>query len=241
MNEHVDDLLALYALGGLEADEARRVDAHLSQCAACRALAEQEQRLVLAVAAATPPRAPDADLKVRLLAKIGAAKTKPAHQADRQPNWLALPRWVLAGLSLALALLAGWNVYLTREINTLQRQVRGSTGAVALISSPSTEAITLEGRGAMPSASGQAYVDFDSQDVVLIVRHLDPLPADKTYQAWVVTDDGPKSAGLMDVNASGWGMTWLDVPFVAGGWVCVSVEPSGGSQEPSDVVLWGGQ
>jgi anti-sigma-K factor RskA len=241
MNEHVDDLLALYALGGLEADEARRVDAHLTQCAPCRALAKQEQQLVLAVAAATPPRAPDSRLKARLLAQVGAVQSKPARHTDRQPNWLALPRWVLAGLSLALALLAGWNVYLTREIQTLQRQVRGSTSAVALISSPDTAAITLEGRGAMPSASGQAYVDFDSQDVVLIVRRLEPLPADKIYQAWVVTDDGPKSAGLMDVNANGWGMTWLDVPFVSGGWVCVSVEPSGGSLEPTEVVLWGGE
>ena len=240
MNEHVDDLLALHALGGLEADELARVDAHLDECAACRALAEQEQQLVRAVAAATP-RPPDPKLKARLLARVGASPPALVHGGSQRANWLALPRWVLATLSLALALLAGWNVYLTREITTLQRQVRGSTGAVALISSPSTESFALGGRGPMPSASGQAYVDHYSQDVVLVVRHLEPLEADKTYQTWVVTDDGPMSAGFMEVSASGWGMRWLDVPFVTGGWVCVSVEPSGGSQEPSEIVLWGGE
>lgn len=238
MNEHVDELLALYALGGLETDEAQRVEAHLARCEACRAEAGRQQQLVLAVAAAVPPQAPDPRAKERLLARVGAAATDVARP---QANWLALPRWVLAGLSLALALLAGWNVFLTQEINSLQRQVRGSTGAVALISSPDTAAITLEGRGTMPAASGQAYVDFDSQDVVLVVRHLEPLPAGKTYQAWVVSDEGPKSAGFVDVTGNGWGMRWLDVPFVSGGWVCVSVEPSGGSQQPSDVVLWGGE
>ncbi len=241
MNEHVDDLLALHALGGLEPDELARVDAHLAACAACRALAQHEERTVLAVAAATPPHLPDPRLKASLLARVGSAPSDPARPGSQPANWLALPRWVLAGLSLALAVLAGWNVYLTREISTLQRQVRGSTGAVALISSPETDSFALGGRGPMPSASGQAYVDHDSQDVVLVVRHLEPLAADKTYQAWVVTDDGPMSAGFMDVTASGWGMKWLDVPFVTGGWVCVSVEPTGGSAEPSEVVLWGGE
>jgi anti-sigma-K factor RskA len=238
MNEHVEELLSLYALGGLESGEAAQVETHLAQCAACRSLAQQEQRLVQALALAVPPQAPSPRLRARLLERVGAAAASPAGSA--QPTyWLALPRWVLAGLSLALALLTGWNVYLTRQINGLQQQARSTTGAVAFMAAPTTQAFDLVG-GDEAIATGRAFVGGESQEVVLVVQNLSPLPVGQVYQTWVVTDLGATSAGLLEVSNSGWAMKWLDVPLVAGGWICVSVEPEGGSREPTDVVLWGG-
>jgi anti-sigma-K factor RskA len=242
MNEHVDELLALHALGGLEPDEQQQVEAHLQRCAACRAEADRQATLVAVLAASVPPAVPDPRLRARLLARAGIQATTRRGAASKAPrDWLALPRWLVLGASLALAVLVGWNVYLTQQMGNLQRQVRWSTGAVALISGPATEEIALEGQGAFSGASGEAYVNHDSQDVVLIVRRLDPLAAGRTYQAWLITDQGPVSAGLFGVTDTGWGMTWLDVPFSPGSAIGVSVEPQGGSQQPTEVVLLGGQ
>lgn len=236
MNEHVDELLALYALGGLEPDEVQRVEAHLPRCAACQAEAQNQQRLITALAATAPPLEPDPRLRARLLARAERAQAAASRPAPRQ--W-TLPRWVPITLSLALAVLAGWNVYLTQEIGSLRRQVRGSIGAVALMAAPNTQAISLTAREAMPLAGGQAYLDGDSRDLVLVVRQLTPPKPDQAYQTWLITEDGPVSTGPLEVSAAGWGMAWLNRPYITGSAICVSLEPASGSAEPTEVVLWG--
>lgn len=250
MNEHVNDLLALYALDGLEPEERGQVETHLAGCAACRAAAERELRLVGMLAESLPAHTPDPRLRAQTLARVGIRSAKPARPvrpaaepkaADPQRGWLTLPRWVPVALSLVLAVLAGWNVYLTGELNTLQRQLAGTTRAVGLITSPATAAIELN--AAEPegtTAHGNAYVNSNSQGVVLVVQQLTPLATDETYQAWMITDDGPVSAGLFNVTDNGWGMTWLSVPFAPGAAIGVSREPAGGSEQPTQVVLLGG-
>lgn len=249
MNEHVNDLLALYALDGLEPDERRQVEAHLEGCAACRAEAERELGLVALLAESLPPQAPDPRLRAQTLARVGIHSAKPARPArpaaaraaDPQSGWLTLPRWVPVALSLVLAVLAGWNVYLTGELNALQRQLAGTTRAVGLITSPSTAAIALAPAEAEAApARGNAYVNSNSQGVVLVVQQLTPLTTDETYQAWLITADGAVSAGLFKVTDTGWGMTWLSIPFAPGAAIGVSREPAGGSEQPTHVVLLGG-
>ncbi len=248
MNEHVTDLLALYALDGLEPDERRGVETHLAVCAACRAEAEREARLVAVLAESLPLVAPDPRLRAKTLARVGVRSAKPSRPAraaepradDKPRGWLTLPRWVPVALSVVLAVLAGWNVYLTGELNALQQQLTGTTRAVGLITSPATEAIELASAEGDPTAHGNAYVNTTSQGVVLVVQRLAPLPTNQTYQAWLITDSGPVSAGLFNVTDAGWGMTWLSIPFTPGAAVGVSREPAGGSEQPTEVVLLGG-
>ena len=248
MNEHVIDQLALYALDGLEPDEHRMVDAHLAFCAACQAEAEREARLVAVLAESIPTAGPDPRLRAKTLARLGirsAQPSRPARPTAKNPDtprgWLTLPRWVPVALSLVLAVLAGWNVYLTSEVNTLRQQVVGATRAVGLITAATTKAIALAAADGDPAAGhGNAYVNVESHAVVLVVQQLAPLAANEIYQAWLMTDAGPVSAGLFSVTATGWGMTWLSVPFETGAVIGVSREPAGGSVEPTVVVLVGG-
>jgi anti-sigma-K factor RskA len=72
---------------------------------------------------------------------------------------------------------------------------------------------------------------------VLIVQRLEPPETNETYQAWIITDHGPVSAGLFETTENGWGMTWLEAPFMPGSAIGVSVEPTGGSAQPTEVVL----
>ena len=244
MNEHVVDLLALYALDGLEPEERAQVEAHLAGCAACRAEAAREQTLVALLAEGLPAAVPDPRLRAKTLGRIGIKSAKPARPvAPRQPapGGITLPRWVPVLLSLALAVLAGWNVYLTGQLSTLQRQLTTTTRAVGLITGPATASIDLRPPDGLTEMRGSAYVSTDAQSVVLVVQHLAPLPEDETYQAWLITDNGPVSAGLFAVNNNGWGMTWLQLPFAPGAAIGVSREPAGGSAQPTQVVLVGAQ
>jgi hypothetical protein len=143
----------------------------------------------------------------------------------------------MAAMLAGLVGLLAWNVYLTDRISSLQQQVRAQSAAVALISSPLTRALPLRGQGPWATASGHAYVDPDSRSIVLIVQNLEPLDDNHVYQAWVITDAGPTSAGTVNVTRSGWGMSWLSAPYADQGWLCVSVEPEGGSEAPTQVIL----
>jgi anti-sigma factor RsiW len=248
MNEHVVDLLALYALDGLEPDERAMVEAHLATCAACRAEAEREAALVGVLAASLPEVKPDPRLRAATLARVGiksappprSRPVQPAPARDPRPGWLTLPRWVPVAFSVVMAVLAGWNVFLTGQINTLNRQLQGSTQAMAIMANNATTLIQLAAADGTGAEVGHAYVSDDSQNVVLVVEDLDPLATNQTYQAWLITDNGPQSAGLFSVTPTGWGMTELTIPFTPGAAIGVSREPAGGSAAPTDVVLLGG-
>jgi anti-sigma-K factor RskA len=74
---------------------------------------------------------------------------------------------------------------------------------------------------------------------VLVVQQLKPLAPDMTYQAWIITDAGPRSAGIFRVSEAGMGMTLLEAPYAPGSAIGVSLEPAGGSPQPTQVVLLG--
>ncbi len=243
MNEHVDELLALYALGGMEADELRNVTAHLAICAACQAEAQRQTTLVAALTSSVPPRAPNPRLRAQVLTRIGvapsaraAAQPRPVPvRPPRQP--LGLSRWLAGAFAMLAAALIGWNVFLTNQVVTLQQRVQYNQNALALIASADTAHMPLLGQGAFATAGGNAYINQKTQDVVLVVQQLKPLNADQTYQAWIIGSQGPVSAGLFRVSDTGWGMTWLSTPYVQGGVIGVSLEPNGGSPKPTQVVL----
>src|SRR5579859_4944778 len=232
MNEHVVDLLALYALGGLEADELKSVSDHLAVCAACRAEADRQEALVAVLASSVPARAPNPRLRAATLARAGitstavpAARPRPARPAPT------------AGLAVLMVAVLAWNVFLTSQVVTLQHRVQYNQNALALIAGSNTAHVPLVGQGAFAAADGNAYIDQKTMDIVLVVQKLQPLPPDQTYQAWVISSQGPVSAGTFQVSENGWGMAWLDVPYVQGGAIGVSLEPKAGSPKPTHVVL----
>jgi anti-sigma-K factor RskA len=247
MNEHVDDLLALYALGGLEGDELKAVVEHLAVCPVCQAEANRQASLVAVLAASVPARTPDPRLRSQVLSKVGQGLRAPMKQAAtgqpsaRQPLRLALPRWLAAGLAVLAIGLIGWNIYLTNQVIGLQHRVEYNQNALALIAGSNTGHVALQGQGAFAAAGGNAYIDQKTNDVVLVVQQLLPLAANQTYQAWIISAQGPKSAGLFTVSDTGWGMTWLNMPYIQGSAIGVSVEPKDGSSQPTTVVLLSAQ
>ena len=71
--------------------------------------------------------------------------------------------------------------------------------------------------------------------MVFTASNLPPLPAGRVYQVWVVTGPAPVSAGLLNPDASGGGLTFFstppDIPPPTA--VAVTLEPAGGVPAPT--------
>lgn len=68
---HANDLPA-FALGALDAEEARLVHGHVAICPRCRAMLKAYQAVVCLLPYAAPPQSPPARLRWRLLASVAA-------------------------------------------------------------------------------------------------------------------------------------------------------------------------
>jgi anti-sigma factor RsiW len=265
MNDHVEELLALYALGGLEPDELQRVEAHLAVCSACRQEADRLLALTVLVSQSAPPVEPKPELRSSILQRIQGARlplaprsVRPERPSTTPPRRATRPglSWAFAALGfLTLVSLLGWNLALnaqlnglrgqvatqTQRIEDLSRQVEAQQKAASVIAAQTTHTINLSAPSSPPDASGRAFVSAGARTVVIMVQ-LRPLTSDQTYQTWLITDAGPQPSDVFTVNAEGLGLITVTVPdqladFTAIG---ISVEPAGGSQTPTEVVLVGG-
>ncbi len=170
-------------------------------------------------------------------------------------------RWALplaAGLVLALLGLSGWQrLHMERqrgEIAQLSghlREVNLESGELAryrqelaeaqaklsVLAASGVEVCSLhpmEDRLAAAPPTVTLFVAPDHQHWYLRVDGLEPSPKDRAYQLWFITDEGSQvSAGTFDSRLGS--RTELTSATMPGGTVAVSVtvEPLGGSPEPS--------
>jgi anti-sigma factor RsiW len=86
MAGHVDDLVAAYALGALDADEAAAVDAHIRGCRDCERDLGNAERTAGMLAYTAPLYSPAPDVKAALFSRVShtqraaAAASLPTHQ-----------------------------------------------------------------------------------------------------------------------------------------------------------------
>ncbi|WP_328904182.1 anti-sigma factor [Streptomyces sp. NBC_00441] len=245
-----------YALHALPEDERLDFERHLKGCASCRAeVAELQATAALlgqATAAAPPPAwREEVFRKVALTpqeAPVGAEETAPpprapvaaqpvpvtsaagsrAYAPSRQP-----PRVVLAAcVAVVLACLgiATWQYEEAQDARTTAEQVREQQDDVArVLTAPDVKLENQEMRD-----GGTVTVAFSRSEnaATLAVSGLPPLAGDKTYEAWFIEDGEPVPAGLLG-SSPAQGLTLLDGPVGDATAVALSVEPSGGSPQPS--------
>jgi len=171
-------------------------------------------------------------------AGIGA---RPPHRERRAIS--LRPAWVFAALNMAVVVaLLGWNFYLNGQLNTLRRQLGKQEQYMSVLLSTTKREIVLTAQDNDPANRARAYIDPETRSMVLVIDHLPPIGPDQTYQLWLITDAGAQPSILLDVNDRGWGMTTLKVPEPQANFnaIGVSVEPAGGSEKPTEVVLAGG-
>jgi len=244
---------AAYVLGSLDPDERAIFEAHLAGCEECAAEVRALRTVTDALAYTVPQRTPRPELRQRALASLAGAPAMPPRL--RRVESL-MPRWLPLAATLVLAL--GVAVYAARlqtrvaglEARLEQALVQASAAdravadarrvsaelqsAMGVLAAPDLVRIDLAGQPTAPQASARALWSR-VRGMVFTASNLPPLPAGRVYQVWVVTGPAPVSAGLLNPDASGGGLTFFstppDIPPPMA--VAVTLEPAGGVPAPT--------
>lgn len=240
MTDDLHDQVAGYAMDALTPDERAAFEAHLAQCADCR---DELDGLRETLAdwgsdfAVEPPetlRAAVLDAVAQLPAPSAQAAKEPPITDTQPATVTALPardrsgweRWrVLVAAALAVVAVIGisvWQPWAPRAITAAD--VLAAPDAVrATSSAPGGGSATL----VRSNSLGRA---------VLITQGMAPAQAGTVHQAWLMhPSGGPTSAGLMADAPDQTMLLEGDARDATG--AGISVEPPGGSTEPTTVIV----
>ena len=225
--DDVHGLTAAYALHALDAADEAAYEGHLRRCADCQRELASLQRTATALAYAPDAPAPPPELRSRILEQARAER----------PNVVPLrPRWAYAAAAAAAIaatvaiVIGGWAISLASSLER-EREARANLDrATAVLATEDAVAIPLSG------ASGSLVV-AETGEAALVVSSLDPAPAGKTYEAWVIEDGTPAPAGVFQA-AGGRTVVALERAVPRGAVVAVTLEPAGGVETPTSSPLF---
>jgi anti-sigma-K factor RskA len=229
METGIHELTAAYALDALDSDERREYEAHLHDCESCQEELASFAVVTEALAVAASGPAPKPELRERVLA---AAREEPQVVVPFAPprtRRRALPAVAaVAALAAVVAVAVGvWAVQLSGDLDDTRTALERQREAAAIVADPDARTISLA------AGQGRLVVGPDGR-AVLVLAGLDPAPAGKTYEMWVVEGEVPAPAGLF----SGEGHTELvDGTVEEGDVVAVTLEDAGGASTPSPPLL----
>jgi anti-sigma-K factor RskA len=226
---HRDDV-GSYVLRALPDDELERFEAHLTTCEDCRRDVAELQVAADTLPLAAVQVAPPPELRDRIMATVrseadllsaaGARADEPAREpAAKAPprrerrRWWALrplPAVGLATAVLAVAVVAGVLVVGGDDTHTVQAKV-------TLSSTP----------------DARASLEVTGTEGKLTVRNFPPAGGDRVYEAWRMRNGKPVPAGLFRVGDNGGATLAIDESLKSGDQVLVTVEPGGGSAQPT--------
>lgn len=257
--QHPDsDALMLYALEpGSRPDTVRE---HVRQCGSCQREIAEIQGVLAIAALANTPSAPPAGARERLLQAAGlpadSTHTEKVTQMPTRrgatPRLLLWTGWIAAAACLVYAALvhttnAKMGQLLGQQSAELQRsQVSAARAerALAVLSSPQAQRVTLVAAHAKPEPTGHAVYLPDRGALIFTASNLQPLPPNKTYELWVIPANGsaPLPAGTFTPDSHG--MASVILPALPRGVKAkafgVTQENAGGSATPTMPILLAG-
>jgi len=251
------DLLGAYALDAVDDVERRAVE----RLVADDDEAADELRSLQAVAArlgesvrAEPPAALRASVLAAIAAEASDGSRAPRHAAatDQPPAASSTearptpdeqaphpapvshrPRGAQRWWSLAAAVVVGAAVPSAIAVQQHQRAEHATTQQQALadvLRDPSAVLAHGEVQG-----GGTATAVLTDDDALFSATGLPSLSDGKVYQLWVVSKDAAASAGVL--SADGGSVRQLAGDFASGDALAMTVEPAGGSEQPTTTPL----
>jgi hypothetical protein len=269
----MDDLIQ-YCMSGVHATPATqeetalagRVRQHLKDCADCRAQVALLCADMTLVTMAVPQIAAPTGAKARLFqaarldladaeAKTVATKINPnviPMKSRRHSPALIWGGWVAAAACLFYAVqVRESNQGMRRQLLTENAQLVQSNVSAAraqevleVLSSPQAQRVTLVAAHAKPEPAGHAVYLPNRGALVFTASNLAPLPANKTYELWVIPANGtaPIPAGTFQPDARGAASVLLPklAPGIQAKAFGVTMENSGGATTPTMPILLAG-
>ncbi|MER6512872.1 anti-sigma factor [Nonomuraea sp. NPDC001636] len=239
-------LAGAYALDAIDDEaELRRFERHLAGCAECAqeiiGFAETAARLGVAVAAEPP-----SGLRARVLAEIEQVRQLPPALSPAAPSrrvWRVAWRPWLAAVSVAaaLAVVAGLGVSTLQARQELAQARRAEQRIAAVLGADDARTVTAPAgpptAGAGRGGRGTVVLSRSQGALVFWAAGLGDPPAGRVYQLWQLAPGRITSAGLLASSGSGGTMPVLAAISADAGQVGVTVEPAGGSRQPTSTPL----
>ena len=249
-NAHIpEETLALLARGALSPEESAAVRLHLSGCEICRAqLARAHGDFALVALSVEQRRLPEG-ARQRFLNRIAETRKSTSVPAKRTTSW---PAWLAAAALLLVAVGLGIEVRsLSQQLDATGKQLelqamesRHAQEVLDLLTAPTAQHVLLTAAKASPAPSARAVYLASRGALVLEASNLKPLPADKTYELWVIPANGgaPIPAGLFEPDAAG--SASVVMPRIPEGVAArafgVTVENAGGAATPTLPIVLAG-
>lgn len=250
----VQPLLTDYVLGDITAADRQRVEAHLSECAACAAEFRDLALAFQSIGLEVEPVAPPPYLRARVLEQLSrpASAQRTTTRAQRRtshPAWIAVAAAAVVALGTLLTLSALRTSRVTEDLRQATADARrlaqqmAATEAqadlvVGILTASDMRRIDLAGLDASRDATARAYWSA-ARGLLIVADRLPQPPRGRVYQVWLIGEGSgakPVSAGLIEAPRGGRGMLIVPaVPGVQGRAVTVAVtdEPPGGLPAPT--------
>jgi len=216
MAPDVHGLVGAYLLHALEPGERAEVEAHLAACPDCREEVDS-LRSATASLAGQVVETPPASLRARVMRTASETPQLRPVAAGRPRR-----RWFAGVIAAVAALVIGVGV----TVGVVRDDDPPAMTAAEVMSAPDARMHKEE------TSDGELMVamSHEMHMVAVDTAHLDR-PDGMTYQVWWHTDAGMESAGVLDEEMA------VAVP-VEDGDLMVTMEPAGGSDQPSEKVLF---
>ena len=265
------DDLALHAMNALSPEEAAAARLHLAECAECRdqlaeisgdlalvamSIEQQEvpsgarQRFIDRITAA--PRTGDAPTPLHPSPVISISREKKAPRALGWIPWVAAAAQLIlcANLYVRVRILHDQVEMAEAQLATNERSMKAriaqNTRAWTLLdalTAPAAQRINLTAGKTPPAPSARAVYLPARGALVLQASNMQPLPANKTYELWIIPMKGaPMPAGMFRPDAAGSGSVVL--PAIPTGVQAkafgITIENEGGADTPTMPIVWSG-
>jgi anti-sigma-K factor RskA len=254
--EWLDDV-AVYALGSMTMQDAQRVRAHIATCQICRReyalLAPAVGALAESAEAYTPGNGPivaSPELKARIMRTVrperpvapsapqpDAPVRRSAARRERPVLW---PVYLVAAACLAIALISSISdVMLSGQLKQSQTelaQLRSRTNALASALADRQAAISdLLSSGAKHYPVDNGEVVRSGSRLYIAMYDLATPPRGHVYQAWTLPKGSKTMAPSLTFVPDSHGVAFVSLPAGASDTsaVAVSLEPEGGSKQPT--------
>jgi anti-sigma-K factor RskA len=231
MTPDVHTLAGGYALNALPDEEDEMFRQHLAVCPACQSEVGEFRATAARLGAAAAAEVP-ATLKAAVLQQVHVTRqlrplgtVSPIRRIRTGSSWLA------AAAALLLVLAVGAGIAEHQQAASLQAQQHL---VVAVMTAPDAVAVRkhIGKHGALALVASHRL-----NRAVVLVNHLPRLSSAHTYQMWLVKGKRARSAGTIPPSAASTGATSLVGPLGGATELAVTVEPAGGSRQPTTPVL----
>ena len=241
MSPDIHVLTGAYAADALDDEERRMFERHLAVCDACAREVAELQATTARLADAASEQ-PPAGMKAAVMAQIDTIRQEPP-PVSSIPRPSRRRRWATRIVAAAAAVLVLAVVGLSATVARLnghvdQLQAREQTVAQVL-AAPDADVVTgAAGPAAPTGTTARAVVSPDLGKGVFLASALPPAGDAQTYELWIIGTDGATPAGVFDASGSGRVTQLVEGDLAAASALGVTVEPAGGSPQPtSDPII----